>query len=730
MQSLLRVLVLALIVPLISGCDTEIVERGQRYVERLFLGVSDQLTAKVSANREPLHVEGFLPKPNYQGNADDSDRHQLVDGALIPPPMWTHRESVGWFGHTPVVIDARRASSSRASGRVRIHAGHGLYADSALPRQIDVYSDRPEGMVVVGSYQERPNLTLADKRNYWLEVPVTDVGQRLVIVLHARTSHVHLDEIEFVPDASLTRRNPPTEVVDAETLEAIRSHAAGRLRVNMALRATDRSQSKMAWREAFGRDRVISWVADPWRHRMDTLGPDAIDADNRHIQVLGTNSEFETFAIGLYDAGMGLRDVTLRTSGLKANDAQWLRLEHIVTAEGDVAFDPLPPLSDNTLKLQSGWPTLIWCKLDLTQFAPGKHKATLDLSWGGSPDQSTRYTITIDVADATSLSPAPMEATVWGYTSDQPIWSDAELAVKDQRAHYVNVWTLHPDNIPGLALDGRLEQYREKRLNADLKLYRGQGRVRLYLGWTLRHNPLGLSTQKTHLSASARERLILWLHQIAQLMENAGYAYDDWELYPLDEPSGPGLDALVAVADAIRNALPEARIYANPITTHTHPSTAEQLNALDNLIDTWQPMLSFAREEGRPYFKQHRNRWGFYHNPPVPAKFSDPIADYRAQGWWAWQLGANGVGFWSYSDSTGSSVWDDFDGRRPDFAVVYEKTGDLVTSRRWEGFAEGIEDYRLLVGSGLAADLQLDLTTLDTLAIRRYRARALDRLNP
>jgi hypothetical protein len=55
------------------------------------------------------------------------------------------------------------------------------------------------------------------------------------------------------------------------------------------------------------------------------------------------------------------------------------------------------------------------------------------------------------------------------------------------------------------------------------------------------------------------------------------------------------------------------------------------------------------------------------------------------------------VGFWSYSDTNGSSAWDDIDGRRPDWAVVYESDKGVVSSRRWEAFREGLEDYALLV---------------------------------
>src|SRR5262249_16101295 len=64
--------------------------------------------------------------------------------------------------------------------------------------------------------------------------------------------------------------------------------------------------------------------------------------------------------------------------------------------------------------------------------------------------------------------------------------------------------------------------------------------------------------------------------------------------------------------------------------------------------------------------------------------------------WRAWVLGASGSGVWSYSDTQGTSAWDDLDGRRGDWAAVYEAQGAVVSIRRWEAFREGLEDLALL----------------------------------
>jgi hypothetical protein len=69
--------------------------------------------------------------------------------------------------------------------------------------------------------------------------------------------------------------------------------------------------------------------------------------------------------------------------------------------------------------------------------------------------------------------------------------------------------------------------------------------------------------------------------------------------------------------------------------------------------------------------------------------------------WKAFLLGFKGAGFWAYADIGGGqdpgTAWDDFDGNNPDYAVIYEGEGNTVlSSRRWDAWRVGVEDYELL----------------------------------
>jgi hypothetical protein len=193
---------------------------------------------------------------------------------------------------------------------------------------------------------------------------------------------------------------------------------------------------------------------------------------------------------------------------------------------------------------------------------------------------------------------------------------------------------------------------------------------------------------------------------VATTVREAGYAADEWALYPVDEPHGAELAQLAAVIDALRTIDPQLRFYANPITTRSLTSlTSFHLRALDGRIDYWQPCAGEAYDRVRALLDRHTDDAGtvpelwLYGIPRAPARSALP-ACYRDLGRLAHEAGATGLGFWSLSDTGKSSAWSDLDGQRPDWAVVYEARGNVaqpfIAGRRWLAFVAGIADYAAL----------------------------------
>ncbi len=162
----------------------------------------------------------------------------------------------------------------------------------------------------------------------------------------------------------------------------------------------------------------------------------------------------------------------------------------------------------------------------------------------------------------------------------------------------------------------------------------------------------------------------------------------------LMKPASPDYDFLFKVSSWIKASNSQIRLYANPgrvAASDLRPGS--RLLDLLKLVDIWQPEKK-AAEALAPYLGRDRIFW-IYQVGSAPAKRILP-ACYRKLGWEADRLGTSGLGFWSFSDTGGTSAWDDFDGRRPDWAAAYESSNGPVSSRRWEGFKAGIGDFKQL----------------------------------
>ena len=109
----------------------------------------------------------------------------------------------------------------------------------------------------------------------------------------------------------------------------------------------------------------------------------------------------------------------------------------------------------------------------------------------------------------------------------------------------------------------------------------------------------------------------------------------------------------------------------------------------------WQPSWKYIQKYGAQFFQRSSARWMIYDNPTYPAKNASPAKFFRGLSWRAWSVGASGFGTWSFDDTQGSSAFDDFDGRRSDWSLVYESDQLYTPSRRWLALLRGIEDIRL-----------------------------------
>ncbi len=649
------------------------------------------------AGTTTVQVREISSQPNYATTTDRGDSVQLTDGVVTNFPMWTKREAVGWTATSPVTFSlnlhrGQARSRESHSGSLRIHTAKGLYADVDVPHQIDVYSTDTDGRYLKVGSLSPDTQQLADKTHHWLTVPVSYATDTLLVVLHARGEFLFLflDEVvwqENETSGSLPKDRPVGSKTQAltDSVEGLRTNLLSRAVTQSAVSPPLSSETEILW-----------WAQDPWGHLPLDIPAKERDTLPKRFMVEGFQGEQESICLGLRTWVSGSPSpVVLNVAGLPAESVRLYNVIPIVAANGQVVYDPLEPLGpEHTLALRTDKSNYAWISFDLRTIPVGTHTFTISIL-GSSGREVATATGELLVRAALPLVRKPA-AINWAYINDNPIWRNPEVAFQDLVAHGINVFVLHPRNIPGVGLDGMWSAEHATAFNKFLTLARGKGTLLLYLGWDMAKNPLGLSTQHPNLTYDAKRRLIDWVEKMSAYLEHKGFSKSEWAVYPVDEPRGANITFLETVAHAIKSVDPAIRLYADPTSGKSGRTTIDDLQRLNNLVDIWQPNLIFLREHAHTFFPQLNKPWWLYGNPHSPAKLGSPLHQYRFLAWWGWMFGASGVGFWSYSDTNGSSAWNDLDGKYPDWAVVYEADNRIVSSRRWEAFREGLEDYSLL----------------------------------
>lgn len=405
----------------------------------------------------------------------------------------------------------------------------------------------------------------------------------------------------------------------------------------------------------------------------------------------------------------------------------------VLAANGVRAYDRLAATTDGKISTSTTEPSYVWVDIDLSKFSAGQHTLALQIIDTKTQKQLTSIPITIDVVhdDAT---PAPLDVITWSYLNGSPIWHDQAAAFAELLSGGTNVFVIHPANIPGLSLAGDWDKTQEQEFDRQVNLFKSHGQILLVLSWYLGHNPFEAAGDDPDKLAKINKAYYAWLAKLTQHLDSLGVSRQQWGLFITDEPHDKSLELLERIAAYTRRYDPAIRVYANPIPPDNPVSQMLTLSKMTETISIWQPQLLVVESASGYFFRQMKQPWWLYTGPTSPAKAASPMIHYRALPWQAWRFGAVGVGFWAFSDTgRNSGALNDFDGEGPDFAVVYETSSGqgIESSRRWEAFKQGMQDYRLLASAQLNRleiqssanydSAKMDATRAAALAVLRQR---------
>jgi len=538
-------------------------------------------------------------------------------------------------------------------------------------------------------------------------------------------------------------------------------------------------------------DDPLGWcVANP----MEQVRPtETIPDDARRLLTLRCwRGEYESAAITLVNQSTSALRLTAsvsswRRSGAASSgdrgtepaggggSARAFTLRHAVTVHsrslGPVG-DALVRLPEGGWRLPAGRAGQLWLTFHDPQVPAGEYEFDVRVA---VTDEAAPSLAMPEIAipgrltvDPIAFPPQPtLMSCTWSYVRRaRATASNADEAVADLRAHYTNVFVLHPREIPApqRGADGRLRVDFNAHA-AALRLYAGselagrgdepEARVpgagsgsaagasppdvagaapgsQLLFLWGLSAARPDFPGMPPRFGPEWKALMTAWLRQWVAFLRQQGIGYDRFAMYPFDEYIG---DAFYELARFIKQEVdPQIRIYAN---ARGDPGGREMLRLLP-LVDVWclpdQPagFRPPAHEQGlreggaRAGGAPQRQVWTYA--CAGPGKALPPYAYYRLQMWRAFARGDSGCGFWLYSsrERSPAAVWRDLPVHAGPYDVVYADEGapvdtageKLIPSRRWEAWREGVEDYEYLVRLQRAVEA---VGSQDRAAARRAR---------
>ncbi len=720
---------------------------------------SAEVPLLLSANKRCV----FSPKPDYSLTADENDPVQLTDGIRHSGQIWVDRKTVGW-AHVPLPTLTLDLGAVHAIGMVNYYAAGGC-CGAYFPEATALLLSTDGQAYEIAALNAWPPGEQKDDGAHVRKFQIDARHKRARFVRLTFQPHkgfVMLDEVEVLGDRvtpqrlaeyqkSTTRPNwtlwewvgvRPQLIELAghgeQAREAIGSldrrfadldldggpAADGLLREALEMRA---SLAKAHFRREW-----MCWNTPPWDELLGSTFAAPDRKPTRSIDLHLWQNEYESAAVSIGNFAADARQfrVTIGplpdAAGNKHDWSQrlWLREAMFVpTFRGPRAADPLPLIAGDRgvagqIEIQAGAVRVLWLTLRAKDLPAGQYCATLDIRPVDNESDLHRVELKLRVDPLTMPGPNDVALTSehyvqrWGWNLPAQIEDDLDR-------HYSNSRVFHPVCLPWPKVDATKTVLESVDFSAYDKALEETGAIRIHsVFWGGGGDGPPVLQQFDLESPAGQACFKQWIKAWSDHVAERGLGFDEFFFYPYDEEIN---ETFILIARLIKEVDPRHHIVCNEVRSKGG-ATPEAITRIAPYIDIWCPNTHvylppvptwvFGPENRRAFEDARRNHPGRLWIYGVSGGGADatPGSKHLAPGkyhrwlpWLAFREGATTAGFWCYAGT--NNLWDDFDGRGPDYGVVYfandapagvARNEVVIPSRRWEAWREGVEDYQYL----------------------------------
>ncbi len=654
--------------------------------------------------------------PNYRNTAPSSDKTSLTDGIYTKGYFWAATTTVGWE-HVPVTItidlEQSQPISSVAFNTVRLQDQFvnfpknifvfvskddenyqyvGDVADDTgnvpgpyLIKKFILNNIKATGRYVRISVIPNGTFVFCDEIEVWKGAQVSLKQTYPILKNNLRLAEDSIKNIEFLKQ-NLKRTVNKLETSHGSvnfrrdaTIDQIGKSLSRKNISGTELRDLKRQVGIMNARYAqtINKSSFLIQRYNPW----DTLSQFYLPGNSSTLPVAFNYSipkdfsEYGSFVLTNTTNSATTFQFILNQKGTSAS-IDLFTVPFVPTRNGDEVPDPLVNV-DRAVKIEAGYTQMLFFKLRAN--TTGTANINLVVQSGS---EKKIVNIKVNVFDA-SVSNNPLNANVWAYFTRTILADRREEAMNDLLDHHINTMVVPPELIPNLVTSNYTA------FNNYLRNFKGVKNILLFMNYAEPRIRSGYSGGQ-FMSDDWKAKFVKWYRAIIDDIQQSGSGDATIYLYPYDEVYGNNISDFRAFATWAKNTIPNIKFYSTL-------SNQTAVNELLPLLDIAQIAANFAGIQNLP---SHTCQIWTYIGY-APSRNLSPYSFYRLMSWTAFANGYTGIGFWNYADEgvnkTLNFLTDPLTYPTNSYSVIYNGPGKkIISTRRWEAFKLGIEDYNLL----------------------------------
>lgn len=686
----------------------------------------------------------YHPTTNYKYTTNNNNTTALTDGIFATTHFWKSSETVGWqtTGQIEIEIDL---GNNKEFSQVCVSTARGSISGVSFPDDIHIFTSiNKKDYKNLGSlYKNKPHPDGDYLTQKFCASELLGIGRYILLIIQPKGQYTFFDEIEVFGKPESTPKQGH-QLNKNELLQ--KSNIAERL-LNQNILNNNQSALKLQLQQLHtayikyypdlapeldnllkkseetiflsdkdigeleasifringqallrsSSDPILIRNADPW----DTFNPfdlvltKYLNANELSFNIMRNGKAANAFIITNNTEYSNEYSITLAPSvGTTTPETLFFEVLPIITSSHKIIADALKPLKDHRLILRPGESKQIWITVLANDIEASQYKKTVVIK---PLLHSTDLEMSIDlqikiwpVLFKESLQPF---SNAWAYFEKSAIKIIPNMEVtKDLKRNHVNVAVLDPSQIPWPKITKtgsfNIDYSVSDRILKSNKLFT----KKLFFFNFNNKSFRNLNNNIEFLTPQWKQLFTEWISAWVSHLKTQGLNINDYAFYPVDEPKNPEeIMYLKEVSKLIKDIEPTLSVY-----TTLGEIGVTDLISLRDTVDIYQILVKSLGGAQHTTLKSLGKEVWLYTDNGI--KDSGPVSVYRSQAWKAFKSNATGIGFWAYADSgwSGGSSWSDFDGKRQDYSVIYETGKQIYSSKRWESWAEGIEDFVLL----------------------------------